>query len=71
MLVTVAIRGDGSVEKIEIDRSSGSPLLDEAVRGIVELSMPYKPFPQKVLQETDILHITRTWSFTRSDLVVQ
>lgn len=71
VLVTVAIKADGSVEKIEIDRSSGSQLLDQAVRSIVQLSMPYKAFPAKVRQQTDILHITRTWSFTRSDLVVQ
>lgn len=71
VLVTVAIRADGSVEKIEIDRSSGSDVLDEAVRRIVELSTPYQAFPPKVQQETDVLHITRTWSFTRSDLVVQ
>jgi protein TonB len=71
VLVTVAIKADGSVEKIEIDRSSGSQLLDDAVRRIVELSLPYAAFPSKVRQETDILHITRTWSFTRSDLVVQ
>jgi len=71
VLVTIAIKSDGSVEKIEIDRSSGSEVLDAAVRHIVELSMPYKAFPPKVRQETDILHITRTWSFTRSDLVVQ
>lgn len=71
VLVTVAIKADGSVEKIEIDRSSGSSLLDEAVKRIVKLSMPYKAFPPKVRQETDILHITRTWSFTRSDLLVQ
>ena len=71
MLVTVAIKADGSVEKVEIDRSSGSQMLDEAVRHIVHLSIPYKAFPPRVRAQTDVLHITRTWSFTRSDLVVQ
>ena len=71
VLVTVAIKADGSVERVEIDRSSGSQLLDDAVRSIVHLSMPYKAFPPRVRAETDVLHITRTWSFTRSDLVVQ
>ncbi len=71
VLVTVAIKADGSVEKVEIDRSSGSRMLDEAVRHIVHLSTPYKAFPPRVRAQTDVLHITRTWSFTRSDLVVQ
>jgi protein TonB len=70
-LVTVAIRADGSVEKVEIDRSSGSSVLDAAVARIVMLAGPFKPFPPKVRGETDILHITRNWSFTRSDLLVQ
>ena len=71
VLVTVAIRADGSVERVEIDRSSGSSVLDAAVTRIVLLAGPFKPFPAKVRRETDILHITRNWSFTRSDLLVQ
>jgi protein TonB len=71
VLVTVAIRADGSVEKVEIDRSSGSSVLDAAVERIVALAGPFKPFPAKVRHETDILHITRSWSFTRTDLLVQ
>jgi protein TonB len=71
VLVTVAIRADGSVERIEIDRSSGSSVLDAAVTRIVMLAGPFKPFPANVRGETDILHITRNWSFTRSDLLVQ
>jgi protein TonB len=70
VLVTVAIRADGSVEKIEIDRSSGSRVLDHAVERIVQLSAPFKPFPGAVKRETDILHITRNWAFTRSDLLL-
>jgi protein TonB len=70
-LVTVAIRADGSVERVEIDRSSGSSVLDAAVERIVALAGPFKPFPAKVRHETDILHITRSWSFTRTDLLVQ
>lgn len=70
VLVTVAIRADGSVEKIEIDRSSGSRVLDQAVTRIVQLSGPFKPFPAAVKRETDVLHITRNWAFTRSDLLL-
>ncbi len=71
VLVTVAIKADGSVERVEIDRSSGSPVLDAAVERIVMLAAPFKAFPANVRRETDILHITRTWAFTRSDLLLQ
>jgi protein TonB len=70
VLVTVAIRADGSVETIEIDRSSGSRVLDQAVKRIVHLSGPFPPFPAAVKRETDVLHITRSWAFTRSDLLL-
>ena len=71
VLVTVAVRADGSVERVEIDRSSGSPVLDAAVQRIVMLASPFKAFPATVRREADILHITRNWSFTRSDLLLQ
>lgn len=71
VMVTVAIKANGMVEKIEIDRSSGSRMLDQAVEKIVRLAAPFKPFPSHVQRETDILHITRNWSFTRSDLLLQ
>jgi protein TonB len=71
VLVTVAIKADGTVEAVEIDRSSGSPVLDAAVERIVRLAAPFKPFPPNVKRDTDILHITRNWSFTRSDLLLQ
>lgn len=68
VMVTVAIRADGSVEKVEIDRSSGSPILDVAVEKIVQLAGPFKPFPGALRKEIEVLHITRNWAFTRSDL---
>jgi protein TonB len=70
VMVTVAVRADGTVEKIEIDRSSGSPVLDGAVEKIVHLAGPFKPFPSELRREADILHITRNWAFTRSDILV-
>ena len=70
VMVTVAIRADGSVEKVEIDRSSGSPLLDAAVEKIVQLAGPFQPFPAPLRKEADVLHITRNWAFTRTDLLL-
>lgn len=65
--LTVSIRSDGSIEKIELNRSSGQPVLDEAAQRIVELAGPYAPFPEEVREDTDIIEITRTWTFTRED----
>lgn len=67
LLLTVHIRSDGSVERIDLDRSSGSPILDEAAIRIVKLAAPFAPFPENVRRDTDILAITRTWTFTRQD----
>ena len=68
--MTVAIKADGEVENIEINRSSGHKLLDQAAIRIVRLSAPFAPFPASIRQDTDILHITRTWTFTRADQVI-
>ena len=65
--LTVSIRADGSVEKIEINHSSGQKVLDEAAESIVRLGEPYAVFPPDIAKDVDILSITRTWMFTRSD----
>jgi protein TonB len=62
LLMTVAVRRDGSVERIDIIRSSGYPILDEAALRIVRLGEPYPPLPDNS-EEVEILHITRTWEF--------
>jgi protein TonB len=67
LLLTVSIRADGEVENIEVNRSSGHPVLDEAAIRIVRLAAPYAPFPEDIRRDTDILSITRTWTFTRAD----
>ena len=68
--LTVSIHSNGQIEAIEIDRSSGSKILDAAATRIVELAAPYAAFPEDMRQKADILSITRTWTFTRSDQLV-
>jgi protein TonB len=67
LVLTVSINADGSVESVQIDRSSGSRILDAAAVNIVEMAAPYAPFPEEMRNKVDILGITRTWTFTRSD----
>jgi len=64
LVLTVSIRADGSVESVEINRSSGQPILDAAAVRIVKLASPFAPLPPDIRKDTDILSITRTWVFT-------
>jgi protein TonB len=68
--LTVSIYANGRLEAVEIDRSSGSKILDAAAIKIVEAGEPYPPFPNDMRKKADILSITRTWTFTRSDQLV-
>lgn len=63
LVLDVALNPDGSVHEITIRRSSGEKILDDAAIRIVELAAPYGPFPRHIKDETDILHIMRTWQF--------
>jgi protein TonB len=70
LLLTVSIKADGEVETVEVERSSGHKLLDQAAVRIVRLSAPFDRFPDNIRRDTDIIHITRTWTFTRGDQVI-
>lgn len=65
LVMTVGIKVDGSVETIDIQRSSGKPQLDQAATRIVRLAGPYSPLPEHINASVDVLHITRTWRFSR------
>ena len=65
LVMTVGIKSDGSVESIDIQRSSGLTQLDQAATRIVRLAGPYSPLPEHINSSVDVLHITRTWRFSR------
>jgi len=67
LLLSVTIKSDGAVDKVEIDRSSGHKILDDAARRIVSMAGPYAAFPPDIQRDTDLLVITRSWNFTRSN----
>jgi protein TonB len=62
LVMTVAVRRDGSIEEILLNRSSGLGVLDQAAMRIVRLSEPFPPLP-RTEENIDVLHITRTWQF--------
>jgi protein TonB len=67
--LTVTIRPDGSVESIDLDRSSGLKVLDQAAFRIVQLAGPFAAFPESIRKDTDLLVITRTWFFAQGDKI--
>lgn len=67
--LTVTIRPDGSVESVELDRSSGLKVLDAAAFRIVQMAAPFAAFPANIRKDTDLLAITRTWFFAQGDKV--
>ena len=67
--LTVTIRADGSVESVELDRSSGLKVLDAAAFKIVRMASPFAPFPADIRRDTDLLVITRTWFFGQGDKI--
>jgi protein TonB len=67
--LSVSIRADGSVESVEVSKSSGQRILDAAAIRIVRLAglNGFAPLPPNITRDVDILTITRTWTFTSSD----
>lgn len=65
--MAVEIKSDGSLAKVEIRRSSGSEILDNAAIKIVQMTAPFAQFPDNIKKDADHLVITRTWQFERGD----
>ena len=67
LVLTVVIKANGDLDRVEVSRSSGKALLDDAARRIVQMAAPYAAFPESIRRDTDVLEITRTWTFTNAD----
>jgi len=67
LVLTVSIKADGSLDNVEVQRSSGHQILDRAAERIVKMAAPYASFPGNISRDTDILVITRTWTFAPGD----
>jgi protein TonB len=63
LILTVGINRNGTVESIDVMRSSGISDIDQAAISIVQMAAPYAPLPDNIAERLDILHITRTWRF--------
>jgi protein TonB len=68
LTLTVYIKSDGAVARIEIDKPSGHRVLDEAAQRIVRMAEPFARFPPDIRREGyDQISITRKWTFTSSN----
>lgn len=67
--LTVTVRPDGTVDAIELDRSSGLKVLDAAAFKIVKMATPFAAFPPDIARDTDLLVITRTWFFGQGNKI--
>lgn len=67
LVLTVAVRRDGSVERVDLIQPSGHKVLDDAAIAVVHLAAPFAPLP-RTEENVDVLHITRTWQFMAGGL---
>lgn len=61
----VAINSNGSVHDIQVLKSSGHRVLDDAAIRSVQKAAPFDLFPPAIKKDTDILEIIRTWQFEK------
>ena len=59
----VSLFPNGEVSEIQILKSSGHSILDQAAIKIVTMASPFDSFPEAMRAEADILEIVRTWRF--------
>ncbi|NOT83645.1 MAG: TonB family protein [Methylococcaceae bacterium] len=62
--IDVGIKADGSIDSINIQKFSGYPDLDKAAIQIVNMSAPFPRLPEALLNELDILIISRIYTFS-------
>lgn len=67
LVLTVALRRDGSIKSIDVIESSGHRILDDAAGRIVNLAAPFPAIPAG--EGVDELYITRTWQFLPGDIL--
>jgi periplasmic protein TonB len=66
--LTVGIDRDGSIHSVDVIKTSGFAILDQAAQTIVQLSAPFPALPADK-ERVDILYITRTWEFQPNNVL--
>ena len=66
--LSVRLNAKGEILDVEISKSSGHSILDEAARRILRLAEPFPVFPEELRQRADHIVIIRTWNFSSDKL---
>jgi len=66
--LSVRINAAGEILDVKITRSSGSAVLDEAAKRILQLAEPFAPFSDELKQRAVQIVIIRTWEFNSNRL---
>lgn len=66
LILTVGMNRDGSIKSIDVIKSSGERILDDAAIRIVRLAAPFPTIPV-TNENLDELYVTRTWQFLPGD----
>jgi TonB family protein len=67
LVLTTFLLPDGSVEKVQVNRSSGRQEVDDLAKDLVLQAAPYPAFPDELIKDVDVLAITRTFTFTKDE----
>jgi TonB family protein len=57
-LVTLTLAADGTLQAVDLDRSSGDAAFDRGLRESVERARPFPPLPDEIRQRADLLVVT-------------
>lgn len=68
VMVTLSIHQDGTLEKVTIERSSGSKSLDRTAEQIIRQIFPFRPFPPSISSSYVAIDMTRTIRFWSVDV---
>ena len=66
--MTVKIRSDGSIDDIQINKTSGSTAFDNSLKNVIQSGAPYASFPVDMRKEISVITIKRTWYFQDGSL---
>lgn len=67
-VLEVAIRANGTLESVQVRRSSGHRELDNAAVNIVKLASPFDPFPTAMRAKYPVLRFAYEWQFLNGRL---
>ena len=68
-VIEVGILADGSLDRAEIRRGSGSDELDNAALQTLKLAAPFDPFPPDLARQHRVLRFVYEWQWTRGGSV--